>query len=92
MIRQRIDDIDRQIVGLMAQREIWVRRAGKVKSGPHEAAAPARAAQVVAAVTTAAEQLGADPGVVRATYVAMVEAFIRLESDTIAARTDQPGS
>jgi isochorismate pyruvate lyase len=83
-IRKHIDALDRRIVRLIAQREAWVRRAGGLKSDPSQAAAPERAARVVDAAAAFAAEAGANPEVVRVTYVAMVAAFVQLEADTIS--------
>ena len=86
-VRARIDDVDRQIVTLLARREVLVRRAGRLKTDVSQVPAPRRAALVVDSAAALAATLGADPGVVRATYTAMVSAFIALESSTIVGQS-----
>ncbi|GAA0234323.1 chorismate mutase [Cryptosporangium japonicum] len=78
-LRSAIDGLDREIVGLLARREQLVRRAGRLKADSDAVRAPARVEQVIAKVRALADESGADPAVVEATYRAMIGAFIDLE-------------
>ncbi|WP_073260134.1 chorismate mutase [Cryptosporangium aurantiacum] len=78
-IRAGIDQLDRQIVGLLSRREELVRRAGRLKTDSDAVRAPNRVEQVIGKVRTLATESGADPDVVEATYRAMIAAFIDLE-------------
>ena len=80
-IRARIDDLDRILVGLLAEREALVRRAGRLKADADAVRAPERVERVIARVRAIASEVGASPAVVEATYRAMIDAFIRLELD-----------
>lgn len=81
-IRAEIDRLDRQIVGLMAEREQLVRRAGRVKTDTAGVRAPKRVEEVVERVRGVAGELGATPEVVERTYRAMISAFIEVELAT----------
>jgi len=84
-VRAGIDELDRQIVGLIARREEFVRRAGRLKTGAAAVRAPGRVEQVIAKVRALATESGADPAVVEATYRAMIGAFVDLELRVHAA-------
>ncbi len=80
-IRAAIDQLDAQIVALIGQRQRWVERAAVAKRGQDAGAvrAPARVEQVIGKVRSLAESADASPGVVEATYRAMIDTFIELE-------------
>lgn len=80
-VRSGIDALDARIIGLLAERQQLVERAGELKRGrPAEAVrAPARVEEVIAKVRAQADAAGASPAVVEATYRAMIGAFIELE-------------
>jgi isochorismate pyruvate lyase len=78
-VRAAIDVLDAQIVALIAERQQWVERAGRLKADRAAVPAPARVEQVVAKVRALAADGGADPLVVERTYRAMIAAFIELE-------------
>ncbi|GAA3394280.1 chorismate mutase [Cryptosporangium minutisporangium] len=78
-IRAGIDDLDRQIVGLVAAREQLVRRAGQLKTDTAAVRAPDRVEQVIRKVRALAAEADANEDVVEATYRAMIAAFIDLE-------------
>lgn len=78
-VRQHIDDLDRQLVGLIAKRGAYVRQAAGFKKSAEEVPAPQRVAQVLSKVNALAIEAGADPAVVDATWRAMISAFIEAE-------------
>ena len=78
-VRGEIDRVDRQLVHGIAEREIWVRAAGKLKAMAPDVHDPERVEQVVIRVRAIATELGADPDVVERTYRSMIAAFIDLE-------------
>lgn len=82
-VRAAIDQLDRQIIDLIAQRQAEVEQAGVLKRGQGTEAvrAPARVEDVIAKVRAQAEVAGASADVVEATYRAMIGAFIALELD-----------
>jgi isochorismate pyruvate lyase len=87
---RQIDGLDRRIVALLAEREQFVRRAGRLKTDAGAVRAPQRVAQVVERVRSAATELGASPEVVERTYRAMIGAFIDLELASIGATGAPP--
>ncbi len=80
-VRGEIDRVDRQLVHGIAEREIWVRAAGKLKAMAPAIQDPDRVEQVLTGVRAIAGELGADPDVVERTYRSMIAAFIDLELD-----------
>lgn len=80
-VRSAIDDLDRRIIGLIAERQTWVTRAGALKQSEDGVRAPARVEQVIARARAIATESGASPEVVETTYRAMIAGFIDLELD-----------
>ncbi|WP_410816790.1 chorismate mutase [Micromonospora sp. 050-3] len=80
-IRARIDELDRELVGLLARREALVRLAAPLKSDAQAVRAPDRVAQVVARVRTLAGEAGAEPDLIERIYRGMIQAFIDMETD-----------
>ncbi len=80
-VRREIDRVDRDVVRLLAARELLVRRAGHLKTDVQQVPAPQRVEHVITRVREAAAQAGASPDVVERTYRAMIAAFIDLELD-----------
>ncbi|MCD4853408.1 chorismate mutase [Arthrobacter sp. AK01] len=78
-IRTEIDELDREIVGLVSRRQHWVEEAGKLKADRAAVQAPDRVEKVIAKVRSIAEESGAAPDVVERMYRAMIAAFIDLE-------------
>jgi isochorismate pyruvate lyase len=91
-IRSSIDELDREIVALIARRQSWVVKAGELKRGEEDDAvrAPARVQSVVARVRELAADAGASPDVVEATYRAMISGFIDLELSVHAQAAAEP--
>lgn len=85
-VRIRIDQADRQLVALLAERSQYVRQAARFKRDLHEVQAPQRAQQVLERALARAHDVGAPPAVVEATYRAMITAFI----DDEALQLDAP--
>ena len=84
-VRRNIDRIDRQLVGLIAERGAYVRQAAGFKKTADEVPAPQRVAEVLAKVREIAQACGAEPAVVEATWHAMIAAFIDCERQHQAA-------
>ena len=78
-VRAHIDELDRQIVGLIAQRGAYVSQAARFKKDSNAVKAPQRVEQVFLKVRALAEELGANPHVTEQVYRAMVAAFIQQE-------------
>ena len=78
-VRSHIDEIDRRIVSLVAERGEYVRQAAKFKKTADDVKAPQRAEQVIAKVTALSREAGANPTVVEQAYRAMIASFINVE-------------
>ena len=89
-VRQRIDEIDRSLVSLLAKRGNLVTQAASFKKTTDDVKAPARVEQVIAKVRAIASETGASPEVVEQVYRAMITAFIAEELSTHAQLTNTP--
>lgn len=78
-VRENIDQIDRKIVALLAERGNFVTQAAAFKKTTDEVRAPNRVEQVIAKVQSLAQEHGANPKVVETVYRAMISAFIEAE-------------
>ncbi|MEV4344516.1 chorismate mutase [Actinoplanes sp. NPDC049596] len=78
-VRSRIDDLDTQLVALLAQRQRLVETAAGFKRDENAVRAPDRVDQVIAAVRAKATTAGLDPAVAEAVWRSMITAFIELE-------------
>ncbi len=78
-VRVAVDEVDEQIVTLIARRERLIRISGTLKGDDAEVRAPGRVERVIEHVRSAAEKKDIDPDIVEATYRAMITAFIELE-------------
>ena len=78
-VRAAIDQIDEQIVTLLAARQKLVRQAARYKSDQAAVRAPDRRAAVMSRLQELAAQHGVSSDVVQRTYTAMIDAFIDLE-------------
>jgi chorismate mutase-like protein len=78
-VRGCIDDADRRIVKLLAERRGYVLQAARFKKTGDDVKAPARVEQVIAKVRALAEAEGVDPALVEALYRQMISAFVVLE-------------
>ena len=78
-VRAHIDQIDEQIVTLMAARQTLVRQAARYKSDQAAVRAPDRRAAVMRRLGELAAEHGVSADVVHRTYTAMIDAFIDLE-------------
>lgn len=83
-VRQRIDEIDRTLVSLLAKRGQLVTQAANFKKTTDDVRAPARVEQVISKVREMASEAGASAAVVEQVYRAMISAFIAEELDTHA--------
>lgn len=80
-LRAEIDELDRQIVPLLARRQAWVVRAGHVKRSEDERAvhAPERVEEVVAHVLRLADEHGLSRDIAERAYRALIQASIELQ-------------
>lgn len=91
-VRQRIDEIDRAMVELIARRGGFVAQAARFKKDSADVRAPARVEQVIAKVRALASERGASAEVVEQVYRAMIAAFIDEELHTHAALGAEAGA
>jgi isochorismate pyruvate lyase len=78
-VRSRIDDLDGQLVALLARRQELVEAAAGFKRDEQAVRAPDRVEKVVAAVRAKATDAGLDAAVAEAIWRAMITAFTELE-------------
>ncbi|HIH44811.1 MAG TPA: chorismate mutase [Candidatus Methanoperedenaceae archaeon] len=78
-VRQNIDRIDREIVGLMAERSRYVKQAARFKKTDADVKDTKRVEEVIARVRTLAIEQGLPPGIVEDAYRAMISGFIGYE-------------
>jgi len=78
-VRIAVDEVDEQIVTLIARRERLIRIAGTLKGDDAEVRAPGRVERIIEHVRSAAKKKDIDPDIVESTYRAMISAFIELE-------------
>jgi isochorismate pyruvate lyase len=74
-VRDHIDALDRQILGLMAERQKYVGEAGRFKKDPAAVSAPARVEAIIAKARGIAREEGLAESVAERTYRAMIAAF-----------------
>lgn len=87
-VRNAIDELDRQIIALIAERQRWVVEAGKLKKDEEAVRAPGRVEQVIGKIRGLAAEAGASPDVVEKTYRALIAGFIELELETHRGRAE----
>lgn len=85
-VRSEIDEIDDELVAILARREQLVRRAGNLKSDESAVRAPERVEQVIAGVRRRARAHGADADIVERVYRTMIDCNIDLELRQLNAR------
>ena len=85
-VRAEIDDIDDDLVAILARRELLVHRAGHLKTDESAVRAPDRVEQVIEGVRRRAAALGADADIVERVYRTMIDCNIDLELRELQAR------
>jgi isochorismate pyruvate lyase len=78
-VRNNINNIDEQIVKLIALRGEFVKQAAKFKKDSDAVKAPARVEEVINKVKNIAQLNGANEEVVENIYRAMIDSFIKDE-------------
>jgi len=81
-VRAEIDALDRAIVALLADRLHYIDEAARIKQRRHQVRDEARIKDVLAKVEVEARRLGANAGVLIATYRTLIEASIGHELET----------
>lgn len=78
-VRNNINNIDEQIVKLIALRGEFVKQAAKFKKDSDAVKAPKRVEEVINKVKDLAKSTGANEEVVENIYRTMINSFIKLE-------------
>ena len=78
-VRNNINNIDEQIVKLIAQRGEFVKQAAKFKKDSDAVKAPKRVEEVINKVKDLAKSTGANEEVVENIYRTMIDSFINAE-------------
>lgn len=91
-VRQGIDEIDRNLVSLLARRGRLVKQAAAFKKTTDDVRAPARVEEVISKVRELADETGASADVVEQVYRAMISAFITEELATHAKLANEPSA
>ncbi len=78
-VRNNINNIDEQIVKLIALRGEFVKQAAKFKKDSDAVKAPKRVEEVIIKVKDLAKSTGANEEVVENIYRTMINSFIKLE-------------
>jgi isochorismate pyruvate lyase len=87
-VRSQIDQIDEQIVKLLAARQKLVKEAARYKTDEHAVRAPDRRATMMARRHEWATAEGVSPDVVCRVYETMIDSFIDLELQEHARITE----
>jgi isochorismate pyruvate lyase len=78
-VRANIDRIDRDLIGLLAERAAFVRRAGELKATREAIVDRARIEEIIAEVRRRSEDLGMEADVAEGVFRAMIDRFIAFE-------------
>lgn len=78
-VRTNINNIDEEIVKLIAQRGHFVKQAAKFKKDTADVKAPKRVEEVISKVKNLAKTVGANEEVVENVYRTMIDSFINAE-------------
>jgi chorismate mutase len=89
-MRRRIDELDEQIVRLLAERTAVVRALTEHKSDEAAVRSPDRVRQVLDRVEALAERHEMPPEVARETYRALIEQLTRMQLELLARRRGAP--
>jgi len=80
-VRQAIDILDQEIIGLIGRRALYVARAAHYKTGKLSVRAPERQRTMFEARRRWAEENGLDPDVIEDLYHTLVSYFVDRELD-----------
>ena len=78
-VRKNINQIDEEIVKLVAKRGHFVKQAAKFKKDTADVKAPKRVEEVISKVKNLAKTVGANEEVVENVYRTMIDSFINAE-------------
>jgi isochorismate pyruvate lyase len=89
-LRGEIDVIDHELVAIIGRRAAVVRQVVRLKRDEDAARSPQRVEQVVANVRRIAEDAGAPPDVVEATYRALIASLTDMQLEHLRAGNGSP--
>ena len=78
-VRNNINNIDEQIVKLIAQRDEFVKQAAKFKKDSDDVKAPKRVEEVINKVKDLAKSTSANEEILENVYRTMINSFIKAE-------------
>ena len=78
-VRENIDNLDRQIVILLAKRGEYVKQAALFKTDSNAIEDKGRLEQVIKKVSSYAKEIDFDPLIIEKIYRNMIDIFIQLE-------------
>ena len=78
-VRENIDQLDQQLIELIATRQFYVDQAVRFKRTTEDAQSPERVQQVIDNVRQKAFEVGTDPDLVERIYREMIQHFIQRE-------------
>jgi chorismate mutase-like protein len=87
-LRARIDEIDRRLITLLAERADSVRAIGELKTSEDEIIAADRQQEVYRTRRLWASEVGLDPDFVEDLYEMMIQHFISQERQQLAERNN----
>ncbi len=86
-VRAEIDQLDEQLIDLVAERFGYVDRAWQLKNNPDEATVPWRINEVIEKVRARAEDRGIPPQLAEALWRQMIGWFIEYEMENLENRS-----
>ncbi|MBX7469110.1 chorismate mutase [Streptomyces sp. MAG02] len=90
-LRLSVDALDRQIVGLLAQRTLLVRELTAFKTDEETVRSPGRVAQVIEKVRSLAVEEGMPPGIAESVYRTLITELTDLQMELLAERRASAG-
>lgn len=78
-VRRQIDDVDRRLIALLAERTAYVREAARFKMSEDRVSAPEREERVLDRVRALASDAGLEPEIAEAAYRALFPAYVELQ-------------
>jgi len=88
-VRAEIDQLDEQLIDLVAERFGYVDRAWQLKKNPEDATVPWRINEVIAKVRARAEDKAIPPQLAEALWRQMIGWFIEYEMENLENRSDK---
>ncbi len=80
-VRHAIDTLDREIVGLIGRRALYVERAAEFKTDESSVRAPERQKTMLAERRRWAGEAGLDPELIESIYKTLVSYFVKREME-----------